>query len=298
MIIYHVFHVVMTGKGKIMSPSVSLSPKEIKIFISRSLDEDIGTGDITTESIQIDPLLAKADVTAKQTLTLCGQELFKEVFRQIDPQVNVRFLYNDGDLVEKDSTLLTLEGDAKSILKGERTSLNLLQHLSGISALTRKFVEAAKPATILDTRKTHPGMRRIEKYAVICGGGKNHRFGLYDAVLIKDNHIKVAGGIGEAIRRIRDSLGKSCFIEIELTNLEEIGEAIEQNPNRILLDNMTTATIRQAVEIINGRSEIEVSGSIGLERVEELSMTGIDYISVGAVTHSAPWADISLNFAD
>tara|TARA_B100000686_G_C16802584_1_gene987266 strand:- start:4683 stop:5528 length:846 start_codon:yes stop_codon:yes gene_type:complete len=281
-----------------MSPSGSLLSKEIKIIVSRSLEEDIGTGDITTESIQITPLSVKADAKAKQMMTLCGEEFFKEVFRQIDPQIKIIFFYNDGDLVKKGSTLMTLEGDAKSILKGERTALNLLQHLSGIATLTKNFVEVANPVKILDTRKTHPGLRRIEKYAVICGGGINHRFGLYDAVLIKDNHIKVAGGIKQAITQIRDSLGKNCFIEIELTNLEEVRVAIEQKPNRILLDNMTITTIRQAVEIISGRSEIEVSGSIILDRVAELSMTGIDYISVGALTHSAPWADISLNFAD
>ena len=272
------------------------NPDEMKALISQALKEDLGDGDITTESILTKPSVSCAEVLAKEFMVLCGGDLFRSVFHHLDPKTQVDHHFKDGDSIQRGSILFTLKGDSATILKGERTALNLLQHLSGISTKTRIFVDKAKPVKVLDTRKTHTGLRRFEKYAVACGGGENHRMGLFDKVLIKDNHIQAAGSISESIARVNKALGPDKFIEIEASNLKELREAVKSKPQRILLDNMSIKSIRQAVEIVNGRAEIEVSGSVRVEQLHELSQTGIDYISVGGLTHSAPWVDISLNF--
>jgi len=193
--------------------------------------------------------------------------------------------------------ILKIHAKGIALLEGERTALNLLQKLSGIATLTRKFVERAGPVTVLDTRKTTAGLRVFEKYAVKCGGGENHRFGLYDAVMIKDNHIKAAGSITEAVGRIRKKLDQNKTIEVETTNLAEVAEALSAGVDIIMLDNMATEMIRQAFELAGHKVKIEVSGSISLDRLDELAGSGIDYVSVGALTHSAPAVDISMNFS-
>ena len=199
----------------------------------------------------------------------------------------------DGSEIAVQAEIIQVKAKTSALLKGERTALNIVQRLSGIATLTRKFVDTAKPVTILDTRKTTPGLRIFEKYAVHCGGGTNHRFGLFDAVLIKDNHIKIAGGITLAIDRVRNQY--SGRIEVETTNLDEVREALKMDADVIMLDNMAPETVKKAVALIDGKSKIEVSGSMGLEQLSQFSRLGVDYISVGALTHSARAVDISMN---
>ncbi|MBA7511850.1 putative nicotinate-nucleotide pyrophosphorylase [carboxylating] [subsurface metagenome] len=219
------------------------------------------------------------------------------VFNEIDEKVNFQIKLNDGDNFSPGITIATVVGAASTCLKGERTALNFLQHLSGIATLTRKFVNATKGTIkILDTRKTLPGLRIMEKYAVRAGGGYNHRFGLYDMVLIKDNHIEIAGSITKAVRKVRKRR-KKIFIEVEIKTFEELNEALSLRVNRVMLDNMNVNQIKRAVEIIhqtNLNIEIELSGSMNLSNIEEFSNCGIDFISVGALTHSAPAIDIAM----
>jgi nicotinate-nucleotide pyrophosphorylase (carboxylating) len=270
---------------------------QIDALVQRALDEDLGTGDITTRNIVDGDVLWEAEALAKETLTLCGIEIFRRVFSMLDPSCTFPgSSRGDGEEVPSGSAIIKIRGKGITLLEGERTALNILQKLSGIATLTRKFVERAKPVTILDTRKTTPGLRVFEKYAVTCGGGVNHRFGLYDAVMIKDNHIKAAGSITQAVDCIRKKLASKKTIEVETTNLKEVAEALSAGVDIIMLDNMPTEIIRQAVKLVGHRVKIEVSGSISLERLDELAGTGIDYISVGALTHSAPAVDISMNF--
>lgn len=219
------------------------------------------------------------------------------VFNEIDEKVNFQIKLNDGDNFSPGITIATVVGAASTCLKGERTALNFLQHLSGIATLTRKFVDATKGSVkILDTRKTLPGLRIMEKYAVRTGGGHNHRFGLYDMVLIKDNHIEIAGSITKAVRKVRKRR-KKIFIEVEIKTFEELNEALSLRVNRVMLDNMNVNQIKRAVEIIhqtNLNIEIELSGSMNLSNIEEFSNCGIDFISVGTLTHSAPAIDIAM----
>jgi nicotinate-nucleotide pyrophosphorylase (carboxylating) len=188
-----------------------------------------------------------------------------------------------------------LRCDGIKALEGERSGLNILQWLSGIATLTRKYVDKASPVTVLDTRKTTPGLRVFEKYAVSCGGGTNHRFGLYDAVMIKDNHIKSAGSIFRAVEKVREALGHQNIIEVETQNLDEVREALDNRVGIIMLDNMPIDMIRESVKLIDGRAKVEISGCVTLERLDEISRTGADFVSVGALTHSAPSVDISIN---
>ncbi len=219
------------------------------------------------------------------------------VFNEIDEKVNFQIKLNDGDNFSPGITIATVVGAASTCLKGERIALNFLQHLSGIATLTRKFVDATKGSVkILDTRKTLPGLRIMEKYAVRAGGGYNHRFGLYDMVLIKDNHIEIAGSITKAVRKVRKRR-KKIFIEVEIKTFEELNEALSLKVNRVMLDNMNVNQIKRAVEIIhqtNLNIEIELSGSMNLSNIEEFSNCGVDFISVGALTHSAPAIDIAM----
>ena len=219
------------------------------------------------------------------------------VFEELDETIDFQIKLNDGSSFSPGMTLATVVGSASVCLKGERTALNFLQHLSGIATLTKKFVDATKGGVkILDTRKTLPGIRVMEKYAVRTGGGGNHRFGLYDMVLIKDNHIEIAGSITKAVNEVRERR-KKRFIEVEIKTLSELKEAVSLNVNRLMLDNMNLEQIKQAVEIVhqtNNRIEIEVSGGINLNNIEELADCGIDYVSVGALTHSAPATDITM----
>ena len=273
-----------------------LMTADIESLINIALEEDIHSGDITTRNIISPGQLGEAELIAKETLILSGLEIFKTLFLKLDSgTVFLSEPFNDGDTLEKGSTIIKFRCDGVKILEGERSGLNILQWLSGIATLTRKYVDKAQPVIVLDTRKTTPGLRVFEKYAVCCGGGKNHRFGLYDAVMIKDNHIKSAGSIFQAVGKVREALGNKNTIEVETKNLDEVQDALDNNVDIIMLDNMSIDCIREAVKVIDGRAKVEISGGVNLESLEEISKTGADFVSVGALTHSAPAVDISMN---
>ena len=277
-------------------PNKPLMTADIESLINNALEEDIQSGDITTRNIRSPGQLCEAELIAKEVLILSGMEIFKTLFLKLDSQtVFLSEPFQDGDLVAKGSTVLKFRCDGGKALEGERSGLNILQWLSGIATLTRKYVDKASPVTVLDTRKTTPGLRVYEKYAVGCGGGSNHRFGLYDEIMIKDNHIKSAGSISRAVEKVRDGLGPQTKIEVETQNLDEVQEALEKDVDVIMLDNMPIDMIRESVKLIDGRAKIEISGCVTLERLDEISRTGADFVSVGALTHSAPSVDISMN---
>jgi len=264
--------------------------------LKKFLLEDIGTGDITMEGIYRGER-AKAVIKAKEGGVLAGSP-FVEIVFEILGDVKVEFKKKEGEVFGAGEILAELEGDAKSLLTGERLSLNILQRLSGIATTARKFVEKLEGTNIkiLDTRKTTPGFRYFEKYAVRVGGGKNHRFGLYDMVLIKDNHKKVAGGIKEAVKRVRERISPVYKVEVEVENLEEVREALETGVDVIMLDNFTPEEVKRAVEIIRGKALVEVSGNITLENVLDYAVEGVNFISSGSIIHSSRWLDISLKF--
>lgn len=274
----------------------SLLSADIQSLIHTALEEDIHHGDITTRNIFSPGQIFEAELIAKEALILAGLEIFKSLFLKLDSgTVFFSEPFKDGDSVARGSTILKFRCDGVKLLEGERSGLNILQWLSGIATLTRKFVDEAHPVTVLDTRKTTPGLRVFEKYAVRCGGGSNHRFGLYDAVMIKDNHIKSAGSIFRAVEKIREALGNKIHIEVETQNLVEVREALESRVDTIMLDNMRMDMIRDAVKLIGGRAKVEISGGVNFESLNEISKTGADFVSVGALTHSAPAVDISMN---
>ena len=277
-------------------PNKPLMTADIESLINNALEEDIQSGDITTRNIRSPGQLCEAELIAKEVLILSGMEIFKTLFLKLDSQtVFLSEPFQDGDLVAKGSTVLKFRCDGGKALEGERSGLNILQWLSGIATLTRKYVDKASPVTVLDTRKTTPGLRVYEKYAVGCGGGSNHRFGLYDEIMIKDNHIKSAGSISRAVEKVRDGLGPQTKIEVETQNLDEVQEALEKDVDVIMLDNMPIDMIRKSVKLIDGRAKVEISGCVTLEKLDEISRTGADFVSVGALTHSAPSVDISMN---
>jgi nicotinate-nucleotide pyrophosphorylase (carboxylating) len=264
--------------------------------VGQALLEDIGPGDITTEAIVPKDLRAKANIMAKENGVIAGLDMAKAVFDQVDPKIKFIAKVKDGGKVRKGQIIASLFGPARGILTGERVALNFLQHLSGIATLTDKFVSRvtryALRVTILDTRKTIPGLRALEKYAVKVGGGLNHRMGLYDAILIKDNHIKLAGGLLKALegpKRLKKA------IEIEAKTMAQVRQAIKGGADRILLDNMNLKTLRQAAKLCKkARIKTEASGGVNLGNVRAIAKTGVDYISVGELTHSAKALDISL----
>lgn len=271
-----------------------LSP--IEKIIDIALKEDLGPGDITTSAI-IDPSIkGKARLLAKEEIILAGVEVFSRVFSLLDPEIVVEWTYYDGDVVPNGKDIGIVKGSMRGILSGERTALNFLQHLSGIATLTRRYVDKTDPSQVrvIDTRKTTPGLRILEKYAVRMGGGTNHRFGLFDGILIKDNHIAVAGSISEALAKIKGRVPHTLKIEVEVENIKGVEEAIRAGADAILLDNMSLEEMKEAVFIAGGRVLLEASGGVTLESIEEISKTGIDLISVGAITHSARSVDISL----
>lgn len=271
--------------------------EQINNLIKVALNEDIGLGDITTRSIVSPNDVYEAEILARNNMVLCGLGILKAVFSRLDPNVDYSDdSFNDGDSVKAGTTILRIKGRGIALLEGERVALNILQRLCGIASLTRQYVERANPVQILDTRKTTPGLRVFEKYAVYCGGGKNHRFGLYDAVLIKDNHIKASGGVIQAIKEVKKNNGTGIRIEVEATTIEEVRDAIEAKSDIIMLDNMSMEKIKEAIQLIDGRARIEVSGTISLDQLDALSKTNIDCVSVGALTHSPKAADISMNF--
>jgi nicotinate-nucleotide pyrophosphorylase (carboxylating) len=274
----------------------SLDEKAIDLLVMNALAEDIQDGDITTRNIFSENKNASAEVIARETMILCGLDVFKTVFKKLD--TNVTFSsgkFNDGDEVIADETIIKVECDVIPLLEGERSALNILQWLSGIATLTHKYVKKVAPVKVLDTRKTTPGLRVFEKYAVACGGAINHRFGLYDQVLIKDNHIEAAGGISNAVSAVRKNVPKDKKIEVEVQSIEEVNEALESHVDIIMLDNMTLDMMHQCITLINGKAKTEISGGITFERLEEISATGADFVSIGALTHSAPAVDISMN---
>ncbi len=268
--------------------------------IKLALREDLGDGDITSKLIVPGKLTGSAYVVAKSAGILSGSQAFRYVYRLIDRKVSVRFYVRDGKPVAELMKIARISGPARSLLAGERLALNLLCRLSGIATLTSQYVNRIKRtrAVILDTRKTTPALRWLEKKAVVDGGGKNHRFGLYDMILIKDNHIAAAGGIGQALAKTRSARRK---VEIEVGNLAELAEALRYEPDIIMLDNFSLAMIRKAVKQIRRQSKkikIEVSGGVTLDSVAAIADCGVDYISVGALTHSAPIVDFSLEYDD
>ena len=273
-----------------------LNDSSIEALVKKTLKEDIENGDITTRNIFSKEKLAVAEVIAREPMILCGLDIFQAVFINLTPDVKFSSKnYKDGDEVNAEETIIRVQCDVVSLLEGERSALNILQWLSGISTLTNRYVKKAKPIKILDTRKTTPGLRVFEKYAVMCGGGNNHRFGLYDQVLIKDNHIEVAGSITKAVKLIKEKIVKDNIIEVEVKTIEEVEEALNNNVDIIMLDNMDVTIMKQAIKKINGRAKIEISGGITYEKLGELSNIGADFISIGALTHSAAAIDISMN---
>ena len=269
-------------------------------WLKNWLEEDIGSGDITTEAIVPRQAVTTAYVQAKETGILAGGTVAASVFRLLDEGVQTTLLVKDGSPLAKGQIIAEIKGSARAILSGERLALNLLQHLSGIATATSAFVSLVGeyPARIVDTRKRIPGLRLLEKYAVRVGGGYNHRLGLYDAVLIKDNHIKVAGGIKPAIAAARDSISHTCRIEVEVESLTGAAEALAAGADIIMLDNMEPKAMRQAVELIDGRAVTEASGGIDRTTVAAVAATGIDVISVGALTHTIKALDISLDIGE
>ena len=269
---------------------------QLKKIIENALSEDLGPGDVTTEATIPAESTSTAAMVAKQHLVLAGLEVARAVFQHLDPDIQFTFFAKDGDTLHAGTELARLSGNTRALLSGERVALNLLQHMSGIATLTAHYVEKIKgtKARVLDTRKTLPGLRQLEKYAVRMGGGTNHRFGLYDGVLIKDNHIKASQGIIKAVEHARKNAHHLLSIEVETRTLDEVLEALAVGADVIMLDNMPIDMMREAVKQVAGRVSLEASGNISLETIRAIAETGVDFISVGALTHSAPAADISM----
>jgi len=268
----------------------------VKKIIEQALSEDIGPGDVTTEATIPVGSTSTAEILAKQDLVLAGLDVSLEVFHFLDAAIQFTRFAQDGDRIKPGKVIARVSGSTRVLLAGERVALNLLQHMSGIATLTSKYVEQLKGlnAQALDTRKTLPGLRQLEKYAVRMGGGTNHRFGMYDGVLIKDNHIKAGGSITKAIESARRNAHHLLKIEVETKTLDEVREALAAKADIIMLDNMPLDMIREAVKLINGQVLVEASGNVTLETIREIGETGVDFISSGSLTHSAPAADISM----
>ncbi|MCS7209087.1 MAG: carboxylating nicotinate-nucleotide diphosphorylase [Fimbriimonadales bacterium] len=292
-----------------ISPALSANPcpwmsfaeaHAVNSLIERALQEDLGAGDWTTDSLIPPNHTTRCAILAQADGIVCGVLIAQRVFQALDPTVRFLEALADGACVAPDTTVLGIEGDTRAILKAERTALNFLQHLSGVATLTRQFVDAVAGtgAQIVDTRKTTPGLRLLEKYAVRVGGGRNHRIGLYDGILIKDNHLAALGGdIREAVRRARQNAPHLLAIEVECATLEQVQHAIDAGADGILLDNMPLETLRAAVQMAKGRVRfIEASGGVNLQTVRAIAETGVDFISVGTLTHSAPILPMHLEF--
>ena len=277
-----------------------LSMRALQPKIIEWLNEDVGSGDITTENIIPQQAKTVGLIQAKQRGIVAGINVAGLVFTTLAPDIEFTPMVEDGDEVEPHTVLAKIEGDAHVILTGERLALNLLQHLSGIATLTSSYARLAEgtKAHVVDTRKTLPGLRMLEKYAIRVGGGRNHRMGLYDAVMIKDNHIKVAGGIKEAVRMTRNEISHTVKIEVETETLDQVKEALEAGADIIMLDNMSIEMIEEAVRLIDGRAIVEASGGVTKERLPAIAKAGVDIISVGALTNSAPILDISLDIGE
>jgi nicotinate-nucleotide pyrophosphorylase (carboxylating) len=275
-------------------------PREAAALIEAALAEDVGAGDFTTLWTVPAERRAEAVIVAKAPGVIAGSEVAVEVFRRVDDALRVEVVAGDGSAVAPGDAVMRIAGPARAILTAERTALNFLQQLSGVATVTRRYVDAVAgtAARVLDTRKTTPGMRLLEKAAVVAGGGSNHRVGLYDMVMIKDNHIAAAGGIMGAVEAVRVRNQRGLRVEVETSTLAEVGEALAARVDRVMFDNMDPATMRQAVALAaaagDPRPETEASGGITLETIRAFAETGVDFISVGALTHSAPALDLSL----
>ncbi|PLY03835.1 MAG: nicotinate-nucleotide diphosphorylase (carboxylating) [Desulfuromonas sp.] len=271
---------------------------EIQRIIRTALQEDIGIGDVTTRATIAPSSSSRAELVAKEDFVLAGIDVAAEVFRTIDPDVSFEALVEDGQMVKRGDVLAWIKGASTALLQGERVALNLLQRMSGIATLTSKFVAEIEGtgASIVDTRKTMPGLRVLDKYSVRTGGGTNHRTALYDGVLIKENHIRAAGGITAAITSARRQIPHTLKIEIETTSRDEVAEALDAGADIIMLYNMGLRQMEEAIALIDGRALAEASGGINLDTVRAIAETGVDLISVGALTHSSPAVDISMLF--
>ena len=272
-------------------------PEEIIASLQRALDEDVGSGDATTNNIVSADAALQAQIIAKQDGVVAGLDVAKKVFLLLDDQVRFSAHISEGSAVENGSVIADVKGPARALLTGERTALNFLGRMSGIATLTRQFVDAVSGtrATILDTRKTAPGLRLLDKLAVRRGGGQNHRTGLFDLILIKDNHIDFAGSLAKAVQSAREA-ETQLEIEVEARTLQDVEELLDLGVDRILLDNMSVDTMREAVKLNAGRAKLEASGNVTLETVRDIAETGVDYISVGALTHSPKVFDVSLKW--
>lgn len=280
----------MTNTGKTMITD------HTKQLIERALAEDIGTGDITTEATVHRDEQATTVIACKEPLVVSGLTVAKHVFKTLDPSLRWTAKKKDGDRCKKGTTLAQVRGPAASMLTAERTALNFLQHLSGIATLTNRFVNAVKgtDVKITDTRKTIPGLRELEKQAVTHGGGTNHRMGLYDRYLVKDNHIDMAGGVAKAIQRAKEHRTEYILIEVEVRTMKELEEALTKEVDIVMLDNWPVDKIDDAIKLVEGHARIELSGGITLDNINDYARKGIDFISVGALTHSARAADINM----
>ena len=268
----------------------------IQHLIEIALREDIGPGDMTTDNLIGSDINGKGTIIANESLVIAGLDVARQVFEHLDPEILFRSTYKDGDSIENTKTVLEVEGKLRSLLIGERTALNFLQRLSGIATCVRSYVDEIRNYNVrlVDTRKTAPGWRVLEKYAVRVGGAHNHRMGLYDGVLIKDNHIAACGGITKAIERIRTNVSHLVKIEVEVSDLSEVKEALDAGADVIMLDNMNINEVKEAVAFIGGKALIEVSGKVTKKELKQLADTGVDIISVGALTHSARCMDMSM----
>lgn len=284
-----------------MNAGYYLPIMDIRRIVEAALSEDVGSGDITTSSLIPDNMMAEGIIVAEEDIVLAGIRVAEEVFRALDSEVKCEALADDGDRVRAGSNIARLHGKARTLLTGERVALNFLQRLSGIATLSRRFKEAVNgfSVRIVDTRKTTPGLRTLEKYAVRAGGCWNHRYGLFDGVLIKENHIALTEGITVAISSVKERVPHTIKIEVEVRNMEEVKEAVSGGADIILLDNMDIQMMKEAVSIIRDCKDkailIEASGGMTLDRVKDVASTGVDIISAGALIHSAVWANISMD---
>jgi nicotinate-nucleotide pyrophosphorylase (carboxylating) len=272
----------------------------VERLIDLAIEEDIATGDLSTNAIIPARARARATLSARATGVVSGLDVARRVFERLDASTRWESLLADGDPVKKGDDVARVESGYRALLSGERLALNILQRMSGIATTTAAYARALEGTAtrLLDTRKTAPGLRVLDKMAVAHGGGQNHRMGLHDMIMIKDNHIKIAGGIPAAARQARARLPLSVKMEIETTNLDEVRQAIDAGADIIMLDNMTTGEMERAVRLVNGRARVEASGNMSLERLREVAATGVDYISVGALTHSVTALDISMNIEE
>lgn len=274
--------------------------KNLDAIIAAALKEDMPEGDITSESVIPADSVSEAIILAKEAGVLAGMDVARRVFKKIDPKVRFEKIFADGQAFKSGDILAKVKGNSISLLKGERTALNFLQRMSGIATKTRRFVEAVTGTRtkILDTRKTTPTLRLLEKYAVKMGGGKNHRFGLSDMVLLKDNHLRLVGSIAEAVRKAKEKVKPGTKIEVEVTNFDEAKEAVEAGASMIMLDNMSLRKMKEVLCWLKGKVPVEVSGKVTLRRARQIASLGVDYISVGGLTHSFISVDISIEFMD